>query len=283
MQYTEFKKRVMNEITPALPINLRECELKLEAVDKLGSTYDGLIIIRKDTNVRPVANLNQFYKCIERGDCFEDVMEKIVDTLTMTPPTPVTDSAWIANYECAKDKLFIRLSNAERNKKIIDRSPHKIIGDLALTVHILVSTNGGMSCGLVDNDLLKHYGITEDELFYDAMISSPEVLPLDIIAIADLGFEDMLAVTNKQKLNGASAIFYTGVLDKLAERLGGNLIILPSSIHETIVIPDMGNYSELIEIVKAVNGDTVAPSEQLSNNIYRYDAVSHEIEMIEEE
>ncbi len=53
----------------------------------------------------------------------------------------------------------------------------------------------------------------------------------------------------------------------------GNYYILPSSIHETIVVPDDGNTKrqDLEAMVKAVNQNQVAPEERLTNSVYHYD------------
>ena len=47
----------------------------------------------------------------------------------------------------------------------------------------------------------------------------------------------MYVLTNKYKLWGAAAFLYPGVLKATAKRFGKDLIILPSSVHEVILIP----------------------------------------------
>ena len=84
-------------------------------------------------------------------------------------------------------------------------------------------------------------------------------------------------VTNKQRIDGAGALFYPEMMDNLAEVFGQNYFILPSSIHEMLVLPDNGEISadELRTMVAEVNATQVAPAERLTNNVYHYDVSNH--------
>ena len=79
-------------------------------------------------------------------------------------------------------------------------------------------------------------------------------------------------LTNQRGYNGATAIFYEGVLKEFAERVGKDLIILPSSIHEVLLIPDDGtsSYEMLSALVWEMNRSEVPRRDQLSDHIYRY-------------
>lgn len=63
-------------------------------------------------------------------------------------------------------------------------------------------------------------------------------------------------------------------MEKIAASLGGNYFVLPSSIHEVLVLPDYGNlnYMELEQMVKEINKTTVDRKDQLSNDVYYYDS-----------
>ena len=80
----------------------------------------------------------------------------------------------------------------------------------------------------------------------------------------------MLVLTNNVQLNGAAALFYPGVMDQAAERLGGDFIVLPSSTHEVIMIPadGMTDFRSLEQMVKDINRSQVAPEERLSDHVY---------------
>ena len=56
--------------------------------------------------------------------------------------------------------------------------------------------------------------------------------------------------------------------------MGGDFFLLPSSIHEVILVPDNGkmDYRELEKMVHEVNETQVRPTERLSDNVYHYDS-----------
>ena len=83
----------------------------------------------------------------------------------------------------------------------------------------------------------------------------------------------MYVISNEQKVNGAASIIYSDALEKLSEKLGTDLYILPSSIHETIAISaNFGTPEELAQMVREVNATQVSQEEQLSDHVYKYDA-----------
>ena len=83
----------------------------------------------------------------------------------------------------------------------------------------------------------------------------------------------MYVLSNMSRLYGAGVIIYNGVLDMCRERLGGNYFILPSSVHEVILVPDSGDVTKekLGEMVREVNATQVEEQEQLSDFVYYYD------------
>ena len=92
----------------------------------------------------------------------------------------------------------------------------------------------------------------------------------------------LYVLTNKDKMYGASALLYSGQLKILAEKLQSDLLILPSSVHEVLLLEDdrEQDYAFYREMVREVNGSQVEPDEVLSENIYRYDRVKESIEEI---
>ena len=200
--------------------------------------------------------------------------------------------SWLLDYDQAKEHLFIRVSNAEKNEELLDKAPHKIVDDLVITCHIAVDqTPNGMASTVVNNDLMSHYGIDEKQLFEDAMAMSPEVMPVkmdtmlnvisgmmpgavseDMMMDQDFPGSQMMIVSNTAMVNGAAAIFYPGVMDEISEKLGGDFVMLPSSTNEVIIVPDMGDYKNLESMVKDINETSVDPKEQLSDHVYHYDS-----------
>ena len=103
---------------------------------------------------------------------------------------------------------------------------------MAVTCHILVSKDlRGIASTPVTNDMLKMYGIREEQLFDNALESSPKVNSPEIV-----NMDELLAgmYCEQYEMMGYNE-------DEIGEKLGGNFFVLPSSLHETIVIPNDGN------------------------------------------
>ena len=90
---------------------------------------------------------------------------------------------------------------------------------------------------------------------------------------------DMYVITNEQGINGAASVLDETLMQKVTETVGEDFVILPSSVHECIVVPadcDM-DIEEMKDMVKCVNADAVKPQERLSDNVYCYDSQAHEL------
>ena len=88
-------------------------------------------------------------------------------------------------------------------------------------------------------------------------------------------------LTNERGINGAAVILYPGCLKEIGEITGLDLYILPSSIHELLVIPDDGNVytHELKHMIHEVNESCVVEEEVLSDQLYHYSTEKNIIEI----
>lgn len=288
LTYEQFKTEITENIKDYLPDDYKDAEVKLSTVNKIGKTYDSLFVRPKNKIYSPAADINMFFDAYESGETLDEIMRNIADVLQTEAPDDVKDISWLLDYEKVKERLFIRVSNADKNKNIIESAPHKKVEDLIITCHIAVNQGpNNMASTIVNKDLLERYGVTEDQLFEDAMKNAPEVSPVRIDSMYDFishmvpEFEEnpdeaksMYIVTNKTNTYGAAAIFYSGILDKMYEKIGGSFIVLPSSVNEVIVVPDNGRYKDLKKMVEDINESSVEPEERLSNSVYKYDAES---------
>lgn len=104
---------------------------------------------------------------------------------------------------------------------------------------------------------------------------------VDLDALADEMMEEfekqqnrlrMYVMTNSSRMNGASCILYQGFLNRLSKKLECDFIILPSSIHEVILLPERNGCvpEEYNDLVAEINQKAVEPGEVLSDHIYFY-------------
>ena len=160
--------------------------------------------------------------------------------------------------------------------------------------------NGSRLILMINDDAMKKYGITEDELKKNVKglddykiitlrdmiygmygIGQPqgenEDLPYDLS-----GIREILVVFGKDGMSGANVLMNDKVLNEIEERMGEGFYVLPSSIHEVLVVPKSCGMSEreLAQMVREVNASQVAEKEQLSDSIFKYE--NGNIEMCKE-
>lgn len=305
MEFNQFVDEVKGGIKQFLPIEYEDAQVRIEEIKKLNENYLGITVLKENQVIAPTFNLNQLYEMFQSDpqNSLENILRNITEVVLDAPEQFDLNS--ITEYENVKDRLFIRVSSAERNEEILQKIPHQRKEDLAITYHLAINVNDvGRGSTTITNDILKHYGISEEQLHADAMKNSPKIMPLHVDAMKnvikqiiggdnkllmqDKGFKDMeeviseglkegepmFVITNQQTMDGASAIFYPGVMKQLGECFQGDFFILPSSIHETIVLPDKGDfdYLSLKSIVQEINSNQVLKEEQLTSDVYHYDA-----------
>lgn len=103
----------------------------------------------------------------------------------------------------------------------------------------------------------------------------------DFMPMNELDINEIYVCTNDSGMFGAAVMLLKDELNSIAERLGGKIYILPSSIHEVIIVPKIEAYDlkMLRETVKGVNETVVNESDFLSDSVYQYEAETGELEL----
>ena len=199
-----------------------------------------------------------------------------------------------------KDKVFFSLINAEQNRELLNTVPHREFEDLAIVYRWNIGSDSmGTYTNLVNNDLAEKEGLTENDLYNAASKNTKELFPVSIknmnegigeMIFGESGIDEemqkefsevmqetpdencMYVITNESKLFGAASMLYEEPIHELAEQVGGDLYILPSSVHEVIAVPaDFDSPEELAEMVYEINMEQVDINDRLSNQVYHYD------------
>lgn len=311
MNFDEFKQAIVDNIKDYLPAKFEESDVEVRQVLKNNDTVlDGLTIQDPDTNVAPTIYLNQFFEEYQNGRDLNDIIGDIADVYIANTVDKQMDVSIVTDFEKAKGNILPRLVNAEENQELLAQRPHMIMDDLAVTYHLEMgkSDNGNMSVAIT-NTILDMYGISQEELHDLAVANLEEKVPatfqgmsevvkemmlpqimsdLDLSKEAALdyieqmipdGNEQMYVLSNDSRLNGAATVLNEKAMEDIAEKVGGDFFILPSSIHELLVVPkqDGMDYSSLEAMVQEVNATQVAPEEKLSDHVYEYDAKEKEL------
>lgn len=262
--------------------------LKIETITKNNGThYDGLIILQPGSNIAPTIYLTPYYHRYLEGVSLSDIYDDILTTYKKHLPESDFDIEMFTDFQRAKSRIVMRLVSKEYNEDLLRDVPHIFYNDLAVVFYCLIyadSENQGSI--LIHNSHMNMWHVMVDELYQLAMCNTPALLPYQIIPMSELlknhpfahllNLEDipMYILTNKYKTNGASAILYEGLLSSIADDFEQDLIVLPSSIHELILVPvDTFNSDELIyysQVVREVNETQLADDEVLSSHAYFY-------------
>lgn len=193
----------------------------------------------------------------------------------------------IENGECTS-RIIFRLVSRELNQHLLTNMPYIPFLDMAITFHLVAGVTGKyMQTIRITKELQKKWGLSVEMLLKLAKKNTEKILPAKICGLTEmiekyLGAEErkftvaeqlnLIVVTNQLGVNGASAILYEDMMDKLAEQFGTNLCIVPSSIHEIIIVPDHGQEIQdmFLGILREINSNFVPKDEVLSNQVYLY-------------
>ncbi|HJB17252.1 MAG TPA: hypothetical protein IAA05_14650 [Candidatus Blautia excrementipullorum] len=314
MNFEEFINTIKDTIKDYLPEEYKDAEVNLLENRKLNTHYTGLTVTRKGDTLAPTINLNALFENYgqQTENNLASVMEEVTSVIQHTPGK--FDIGRVMDYDRVKKNLFMKLSAAEKNADVLEHTPHITKEDLALTFHIMLDQGEkGTATTMITDKMMDAYGVDLEKLYQDALHNSPVIAPAQIENMGEvlerMMLEDMKAagapaeviqemekdlqetsrdnpmtvITNNRSTDGAAAIFYPGVMDQVGERLNGDYFILPSSVHEILVVPDDGNISfrELTDMVKEVNRTQVAPEDRLTDQVYHYDTADRIFEKAE--
>ncbi|MDD6070553.1 MAG: DUF5688 family protein [Clostridiales bacterium] len=215
---------------------------------------------------------------------------------------PVSDLRW----DNIKDKVFCRLVNREMNAERLVNIPHMEYLDLVVTCRLLhYNDNVGIASSEISYNELEVIGVTEEELFEQATQNTERLFPAEfkpLVSVMEkmmrekdvsdelikevLDFEDlgdkinMYILSNKMGINGAATMLYTDMLKNIATQLKTeSLYLLPSSVHEWMILPEWDDVGYLKEMVADANRTAVAEIDLLSYHVYRYDRNTDMVEI----
>ena len=198
------------------------------------------------------------------------------------------DEDKVSDYEYIKKNLFYRIVNYEKNKELLKYTPHERFLDLAVTYRWAAYRNhDGMASALVRNKELLMWGISKDQMMKDARENTEKIFPpvmrkiQSVLPVHIIEEEiPLFVMSNGDYMNGASVILYKDILREFADCMEHNLYILPSSIHEVIILLDdeyAKDPEELARMVRETNRIVVDREEILSDHVYYYDREKDEI------
>ena len=238
-----------------------------------------------------------------------DDLDKIVSALSkkiIEDKNRQIDTMSVLSKENILNSTYLMVVNAKSNQKLLADTPHYFIaeGELAVIPRLNISITEKSGFIIIKNDLLPKLQMTGDEILQIAKLNTAgqnlfeinSLLSVTMQAMAENGediaddFSDFFTettpkafvVTNKDKKLGACCLACPEVIGTAIEKMGIDCYILPSSIHEVILIEKKGNFNEIEELrdmVNQVNRQSVRAAEILSDKVFQYNAKTKKIEI----
>lgn len=286
MEYEKFKEeireRMQEKLEPGTEVSFHGLERNN------GVETEGLEVRGKGAAAALVLHLDELYENCCKSGSMENAVSRALKLLEEKPPVDI--GAVPKTWEAAKGRIRAELVHYDWNRKILKSIPHRKFLNLAVTYRVELPEIGGFHVGIrINNSLMELWGAAEDEL-YRAAVENLENEPYSIKSIVELlggmaGIptgempelpEEMTkqyVLANESCRYGAAGMLRKDLMEGFAEQSGGSFYILPSSIHDLILLPDDGSVSAecLKEMVKEVNKSAVAREEWLSEDVYYYD------------
>lgn len=308
LTFGEFVDEIKESIKDYLPEKFADADIHVDQFQKLNTAYLGMQVKREGQMVVPNINLNGMYAQYQEQDCtMAAILTMIAQQVQMVPEIQADWlKDWLKDYSQVKDHLFIRVSDAKENEKFLKDAPHKEVDGLAVSYHIAFDGRQWSVASIpITYQMMERYRVTAEQLHADALESSQRFNPVKFASTAQAMFQvispmmgiepnmaaDMMSsmecprlmvLTNEQWIYGAGAMFYPGQLETIAQQMGSDFFVIPSSVHEVLIFPDDGSLDldSLQFMVRDVNR-TLMPEDRLSDYVYHYDAQDHVLERAE--
>ncbi len=293
MEFKEFTEVICNLIQNRLEL----CNVSLEVVTKNnGVRLHGICIREQNSNIAPTIYLEEHYDSYQKGMSIDEIVWNICHQYQACERGKFQAVEKLLDFQYMKPMIAYKLINYEKNAERLKEMPYVLFEDLAIVFYCMLDCRFGRSVTVpITNHHMEAWDLDTDELYQIAHKNTPLILPSAVYDMdhvlkeiaAEVNNKDvsemmrksqeqngemMYVLTNSNKNLGACCILYEKLLSDFASALGKSFYLLPSSIHEMILLPDTGQVmvEELLLMVKEVNTTQVEPEEILSDHVYYY-------------
>lgn len=284
--YQEFQESLMEAVS--LELNKQgtyHCELT--KTQKNNVVLSGLSIRKDGKASAPIIYLNDSYQSYLQGKPLQQISRQLVE-FYRSQEIPEFDHINFVDYEKMKERLRVRLVSKENNEAYYKRGPYRIhpMGAEVLYVEVDRNESGSMSTQ-VTNAMAESWKMPKEELFQIALKNTQnsdkvwfqsmnEAMSEIMTGNAEEDFDSpMYVLSNKDTQYGATVALYPDVLKQISKQIGSDYYILPSSVHELLILKKKDcdiTEKELRSMVREINQSIVSPEEILGNEVFEYRA-----------
>ena len=252
-----------------------------------GTIRHGLCVTLSDSNCGPTVYLDEAYDKYNEGECIEDIAEALVETFDTYAVSSEVDLSFFGDFDKVREAVCFKLISSEKNAELLKEIPNRKFSDLSVVYYVSLDFMSISGSIMIKNEHIDMWDVTEEDLYEAAMDNTPRKLTASFIPMEEMlssmmqgAGADLLprnsgiyVATNDKKIFGSSVILYPGFLKEVHEYIGENYYILPSSIHELIIMKEsvMKDEAAMGGIVRSVNDSCVSMEDYLSDSVYYYD------------
>lgn len=287
-----------------------------------GIVLYSIMISEKEMNISPNIYLNGLHEAYEKGETFSEVMDEIFRIYKESRRKKSMNMDFFLDYAKMKERVVCKVISYEKNKELLRQVPYIPFLDMAVVFYCQVPGEEMENATIpIYESHIKMWNISKERLYEDAKRNTPRLLPPRLLSIEEMmeeifeedlrqksgkgkagaggrteaaaeetaeppagnGYKScMYVLGNERKLFGAAVILYDGLLEKIAEIIGSDFFLLPSSVHEVILIPDEGREKggDLWKMVCEINETQVEPEDVLTDSVYYFSGENKRLEKI---
>ena len=292
MNFEEFVNALIEELSE----RLEDVSIEMHVVDKNNGTKLNGLIFKESTNISPIIYVDNYYEQYTKYYPLQNIVSEIEKAYLANKVNEDFEISLFTDYEKVKSNIIFELVNYAENKELLEKVPHVKYLDLAIIFKCLISKSGNeMAKILIHKSHLAFWEIGQNTLYRLAMENTPRLLEYKLENIGEvlgnmiegeLPYEEemflpLYVLSNYQKTNGAGCILYKDLLKIIAEKYQTDFYILPSSIHEVLLLPvdESREREELSSMVQEINNTQLCKEEILSDHVYYFSRETGKITM----
>ena len=287
MDRSSFFDALQTELAASLPDGV---SVSFQQVQKNNGVILDALCVRTGASVcSPVIYLDPLYEQYRSGRSAAVIARAVAERLDGCDSASDSDFDNIRNLEIVKSRIAYRLISVCKNESLLSEIPWIPFLDLAVVFYLRFEPQDGYAVSMcINHGLARSWGLTADDLFAVASENTPELLPAKTESLPELmagflhvdpdtlrapGVPELHVLSNVTGIYGAACLLYDGVIGEFARKADADLLILPSSVHEVMLLADSpdSDHESLRDTVRSVNGEAVPPEDFLSDELYRYD------------
>ncbi len=294
MNYREFCEFARDHIKEFLPAKYQNAEVSLQEVLKGGDKTRIGLMVKTESNISPNVYLEEFFEEYSNGKDLEKVMKNIADFRDAHEVSQEFDVSMITDFDKAKDLIQPRLINGNTNFSYLMDKPNMSLPG-GIVEMFAVKLGNGMSSPVTEQ-MMESWGVSAGDLHDLAQHNQPQSLdevyfkPLGevLCELQGIPFDSpqgefflnqapsMYVLSNNERTHGASLITNSELMDEIADKIGPDFKVVPSSIHECLILPaDSIDREAMEEMIHSINEGEVLPEERLSDSLFIYDNDTH--------